>query len=128
MWNVQYFYSTTQLCIYLVNIIKEVLCFTTLISLDFLQSQFISKRKNNTKITNENENKDKVGSFIPMQIYRNSQLLKTKCLQMIWVSYGVHNFCMPNITKEHCVLPFMHTFCVFMYSSIVNKENLCSTV
>ena len=31
---------------------------------------------------NESENEDKVSSLIPMQIYRNSQLLKTKGLQL----------------------------------------------
>ena len=30
----------------------------------------------------QSENEDEVSSFIPMQIYRNSQLLKTKDLQL----------------------------------------------
>ena len=52
---------------------------------------------------------------------------KLRVSTWLWVSYAVHNFYIPHITKECCVLPFMLIFCVFTYFSIVYNENLWQT-
>ena len=72
-----------------------------------------------------NKEEDKVSSFIPMNIYRNPQLLKTECIQPKVGTQFVHNEYMQNIIKiilHHC---YAHTMCNDILSH--NEQWKCST-